>query len=168
MGKSGWVQPWPSHEWATQEPQIKEYAPKILNCLSLPLKYKSLELYPTLGDPMDCSPPGFFVHGILQARTLEWLAMPSSRGSSWLRDQTAVSYVSGTGRKVLYTWEALFLLTFVNVAQVKILRHSIFLRYSKIIQVKCLVFYLAKLNKLSIFILVSIFVRVHIGDNMLG
>ena len=35
-----------------------------------------------LGDPMDCSPPGSSVHGILQARTLEWVAMPSSRGSS--------------------------------------------------------------------------------------
>ena len=34
----------------------------------------------TLWDPMDCSPPGSSVHGILQARTLEWVAMPSSRG----------------------------------------------------------------------------------------
>ena len=36
----------------------------------------------TLCDPMDCSSPGSFVHGILQARILEWVAMPSSRGSS--------------------------------------------------------------------------------------
>ena len=36
----------------------------------------------TLCDPMDCSLPGSFVHGILQARILEWVAMPSSRGSS--------------------------------------------------------------------------------------
>ena len=42
---------------------------------------KSLQLCPTLCDPMDCSPPGSFVHEILQARTLEWIAMPSSRGS---------------------------------------------------------------------------------------
>ena len=40
---------------------------------------------PTLG-PVDCSPPGFSVHGILQARTLERVAMPSSRGSSPPRD----------------------------------------------------------------------------------
>ena len=39
----------------------------------------------------DCSPPGSSVHGILQARTLEWVAMPSSRGSSWPRNQTRVS-----------------------------------------------------------------------------
>ena len=36
---------------------------------------------PTLCDPMDCSPPGSSVHGILQARILEWVAIPSSRGS---------------------------------------------------------------------------------------
>ena len=39
-----------------------------------------------LCDPMDCSLPGSSVHGILQARTLEWGATPSSRGSSWPRD----------------------------------------------------------------------------------
>ena len=43
---------------------------------------KSLQLCPTLCDPMDCSPTGSSVHGILQARILQWLAMPSSRGSS--------------------------------------------------------------------------------------
>ena len=53
-------------------------------------------------DPMDCSPPGSSVHGILQAGILEWVAMPSSRGSSWSRDQTQVSYVSCTGGQVLY------------------------------------------------------------------
>ena len=38
--------------------------------------------YPTLCNHMDCSPPGFSVHGILQARILEWVATPSSRESS--------------------------------------------------------------------------------------
>ena len=46
---------------------------------------------PTLWDPMDCSPPGSSVHGILQARILEWVAIPFSRGSSWPKDQTWVS-----------------------------------------------------------------------------
>ena len=41
---------------------------------------------PTLCDPMDCSPPGSFVHEILQARILEWISIPFSRGSSWSRD----------------------------------------------------------------------------------
>ena len=44
---------------------------------------------------MDCSPPSFSVHGILQARILEWVAIPFSRGSSWPRDQTWVSCISG-------------------------------------------------------------------------
>ena len=43
---------------------------------------KSLQLCPTLCDPTDCRPPGPSVHGILQARILEWVAMPSSRESS--------------------------------------------------------------------------------------
>ena len=43
---------------------------------------------PTLCDPMDCSPPGSSVYGILQARILEWVAVPSSRGSSQPRDWT--------------------------------------------------------------------------------
>ena len=49
---------------------------------------KSLQLFPILCDPMDGSSPGSSVHGILQARTLEWITIPSSRGSSWRRDQT--------------------------------------------------------------------------------
>ena len=51
---------------------------------------------------MDHSPPESSVHGILQARILEWVAMPSSRGSSPPRDRTRVSYVSCIGRWVLY------------------------------------------------------------------
>ena len=54
--------------------------------------------------PMDCSPPHSSVHGILQARILEWVAMPFSRGSSWPRDRTHVSYVSCIGRQVLNHW----------------------------------------------------------------
>ena len=48
-----------------------------------------------LCDPMNGSPPGFSVHGILQARILEWVAMPSSRGPSQPRDQTQVSCMAG-------------------------------------------------------------------------
>ena len=49
----------------------------------------------TLCDPMDCSPPGSSVHGILQARILEWGAISFSRGSSQPRDQTRVSHIAG-------------------------------------------------------------------------
>ena len=53
------------------------------------------QLCPTLCDLMDCSLPGSSVHGILQARILEWAAMASSRGSSQPRDQTWVSCTAG-------------------------------------------------------------------------
>ena len=51
----------------------------------------SFQLCLTLCNPRNCSPPGSSVHGILQARILEWVAMPSSRGSSLPRDPTRVS-----------------------------------------------------------------------------
>ena len=59
----------------------------------------SLQLGPTLGDPVDCSPPGSSVHGILQARKLERVAMPASWASSQPRDRTLLSC---TGRQVLH------------------------------------------------------------------
>ena len=79
--------------------------------LTVCMHAKSLQLCPTLCDPMDCSPPDSSVHGICQARRLEW-AVPSSRGSSWPGDRTGVSYISFTVRRVLWffttsaTWEA--------------------------------------------------------------
>ena len=48
-----------------------------------------------LSIPKDCSPPGSSVDGFLQARILEWVAMPFSRGSSQPRDQTQISHVAG-------------------------------------------------------------------------
>ena len=66
-----------------------------------------LQSCPTLCNPMDGSPPGFSVHEILQTRILSWVAMPSSRGSSWLRDQTQISYISCIGRWVLYHYRHL-------------------------------------------------------------
>ena len=53
-----------------------------------------LQLCPTLCDPLDCSPSDSSVHEILQARTLEWVAMPSSRGFSQFRDWTLIFCVS--------------------------------------------------------------------------
>ena len=68
---------------------------------------------PTLWDPIDYSPPGSSVHGILQASILEWVAMPSSRVSSWPRDRTCVSCVSCIAGRFLThwaTWEAPFVM----------------------------------------------------------
>ena len=65
------------------------------------IRAKSLQLCLTLCNPMDCSPPGSSVHGILCARVLEWVALPPSRGSSWLRNQTCIPYISCISRWVL-------------------------------------------------------------------
>ena len=62
---------------------------------------------PTLCNPMDCSPPGSSVHGVLQARILEWVAIPFSRGPSRPRDQSWVSHISGKFVTVWTTREAL-------------------------------------------------------------
>ena len=52
------------------------------------------QLHPILCDPMDCSPPGSSVHGILQARVLEWVAIPFSKVSSWPKNQAQVSCIA--------------------------------------------------------------------------
>ena len=80
---------WGAHRWRTQSLTSRiSQLPVIItqSCL-------------TLCDPMHCSPPGFSVYGIIQARILDWIAIPFSRGSSWPRDQTRISCASCmTGR----------------------------------------------------------------------
>ena len=66
------------------------------------MRAKLLQSCPIMLDPMDCSLPGSSAHGLLQARVLEWVVMPFSRGSSQPRDRTHVSYISCIGRRVLY------------------------------------------------------------------
>ena len=69
---------------------------------------------PTLCDPMDCSllgsslQLGSSLHGIFQARVLEWVAISFSRGSSWPRDQTRVSHIPGRRFNLWATREAPF------------------------------------------------------------
>ena len=72
--------------------------PSLLSLLSCLWKVLVSQSCPTLCDPMDCSPPGSFVHEISQVRILEWVAISFSRGSSQPRDQT---HVSCTGRWIL-------------------------------------------------------------------
>ena len=54
--------------------------------------------------PMDHSPPDSSVHGILQGKILEWVAISSPRDYSWSRDQNHIPYVSCIGKQVLYHW----------------------------------------------------------------
>ena len=73
-----------------------------LSIYSVCVSTKLLQSCQTVCDPLDWSPSGSSVHGILQARILEWVTMPSSRGSSWPRDWTRFSCISCIGRWVLY------------------------------------------------------------------
>ena len=58
-------------------------------------------LCPTLCDPVECSPSGYCVHGVSQARILEWVAISFSRGCSWPRERTRISHGSCAGRRIL-------------------------------------------------------------------
>ena len=73
-----------------------------------------LQLYLTFCHPRNCSPPGFSIHRILQERIVKWVALPSSRGSSWLSDQTQVSCVSCIASR-FFTTESLGKPTYVYV-----------------------------------------------------
>ena len=79
---------------------------------------KSLHLCLTLCDPMKWGPSGSSVYGILQERIVGWVSMTSSRGSSWPRDQTHISYISCIGRWVLYhlryLWSPKYVLTAIK------------------------------------------------------
>ena len=72
--------------------------------LASAVKLKLFQPCPTLCNPVDCRSPGSSVHGILQARILEWVFMPSSRASSPPMGWTCVSYVSCIGMQGLYHW----------------------------------------------------------------
>ena len=73
-------------------------------CVCVPLC--SVAQFPTCFQlsPMNCSPPGSSVHGILQASILEWSAISYSRGSSWPRDWTCISCGSHIDRQILYQY----------------------------------------------------------------
>ena len=70
------------------------------------VKMLLVQSYPTPCNPMDYSPPGSNVHGILQARIMEWVAIFFSRGSSQPRDQTWISCITGGHFTVCATREA--------------------------------------------------------------
>ena len=71
----------------------------LLNCVCV---CSVAQLCSNLCSYMDCGPPGFSVHEILQARILEWASLSSSKRSAWPRDQTRISCVSCIDRWILY------------------------------------------------------------------
>ena len=85
LGGCGWL------FWNSGHPcgRNKVMTQQVMSCA------KSLQLRLTLRSPVDHSPPGSSVHGILQARILEWGAISFSRGSFRPRDKTCISRISG-------------------------------------------------------------------------
>ena len=81
---------------------VQIFSCKWASSLQVCICAKLLQSCPTLCNPMGCSSPGFSVHGILQARMLECVVMPSARASSQPRDQTYIFYISCIGKQVLY------------------------------------------------------------------
>ena len=78
---------------------------------------------PTLCDPMDCSLPGSPLHGILQARVLKWVSVPSSRRSSQPKDQTWISCIAG-GFFTVWTLKSYWGLIFFFLTEVLTLYHA--------------------------------------------
>ena len=87
---------------------------------------EKLHCVPTLCDPVDCSFPGSSVHGILQARILEWVAISFSRGSSWPRDWTSISCIGDGFLTIWATREAQTMKQRMNQSRTQI--HSPFLK----------------------------------------
>ena len=89
----------PANPWSIAvqvcQARIKLKAVRIYILLMLTLKLRATQSCLTLCEPMDCSTPGFTVHGILQAGRLEWVACPFSRGSSRPGNRTQVSCIAG-------------------------------------------------------------------------
>ena len=108
---------------------------------------------PTLCDPIDCSLPGFSVHGIFQARVLDWFAISFSRGSSQSRDRTQVSFIVGSAlpteplgnpptlHKVIFNhptqWQCLTSLNFYTLSLLITLIECLFCLYKLIYCIPC-------------------------------
>ena len=78
-------------------------------CVCVCARTQSLSQVPLFCDPVDYRIPSSSVHGISQARILEWVAISFCRGSSWPKDQTHIPWVYRLGRWILHhqaTWEA--------------------------------------------------------------
>ena len=86
-----WKMPRESSSWCVCVCVCVRACACVCECPRAHTPAKLLQLCPTLCYPMDCSPPGSSVHGILQARILEWVAMTSFRGSSRTKDRTHIS-----------------------------------------------------------------------------
>ena len=95
------------HDWATFTFTVPRMC-VCSQCLACVCAHM-LQLCLTICDPMNYSPPGFSIHGTPKARLLEWISMPFSRGSSWPRAWTLISFITGRSSTNGATGEALLL-----------------------------------------------------------
>ena len=97
MLSMSWEMPgWMNHKLESRLPR------EISTTSDIQMHAKLLQSCLTLNSPTDCGPTGPSVHGILQARILEWIAISFSRASSQPRDGACISYISYNGRQILY------------------------------------------------------------------
>ena len=83
----------------------------LLQCMKVKSESEVAQSCPTLSDPMDCSPPGSSIHGLFQARVLEWLAIAFSGGSSWPKGPVTkwpIIWVNFLKQRASSKWSALF------------------------------------------------------------
>ena len=93
--------------WHTAAPAASRFEPEhSVPRIKVKVKVLVAQSHPTLCNLMDCRSSGSSAHEILRAKIVEWVAMPFSRGSSWLRDQTQVSQIAGWFFTVWATREA--------------------------------------------------------------
>ena len=114
MGCSPWGLKRAGHDWTAQYIHIHIILHIILNYTYYIVVVLVAQSCLTLCNPMDHSLPGPSVHGILQARMLEWVAISFSRRSSWPRDRTWVSYIAGKFLTIWATGKSLYIHIILN------------------------------------------------------
>ena len=121
------IQPWSGHQSA--KPRTKSDLTFVHHILKMKVLVAQSCL--TLCNPMDYSPPGSSVLGLLQARLLEWAAMPSSRGSSQSRDRSQVSCIAGRLFTIWATREAPTLPNMVHYRVPSLMGHPSIIWYER-------------------------------------
>ena len=86
--------PFPTQFWKGQNKELVSRIGDELDASQVTVSFVCVS-HSVMSDLMDCSSPGSSIYGILQARILEWVAIPFSRGSSWPRNRTWVSRIAG-------------------------------------------------------------------------
>ena len=126
---------------------------------------------PTLCNPLDCSLPGPSIHGISQARILEWVAISYPKGSSQPRDQTSIACISCIGRRILYhcaTWKA-SIITSASVFNISFIKvHAILFNVRTIFSFWPVIMcpFISSVSYLVVWFTVVFFLPEHLGRSL--